>query len=53
MDEIVEQGFDRLQTLISETKQKQEDAYRELCNQRAALLSRVIEAVAPISGEIG
>lgn len=53
MDEIVEQGFDRLQTLISETKQKQDDAYRELCNQSASLLSRMIEAVAPIAGEIG
>ena len=53
MDEIVEQGFDRLQTLISETKQKQDDAYRELCEQSALLLSRMIEAVAPIAGEIG
>ena len=44
MDEIVEQGFDRLQTLISETKQKQDDAYRELCEQSALLLSRMIEA---------
>ncbi|HJJ99255.1 MAG TPA: hypothetical protein O0X23_03465 [Methanocorpusculum sp.] len=53
MDEIVERGFDRLQTLISETKQKQDDASREFCSQNAALLSRMINAVAPIVQEIG
>ncbi|MCZ0861273.1 hypothetical protein O0S10_08590 [Methanocorpusculum sp. MG] len=53
MDEIVEQGFDRLQTLISETKQKQDDASREFCSRNAALLSRMIDAVAPIAQEIG
>jgi len=53
MDEIVEQGFDRLQTLISETKQKQDDTSREFCKQNAALLSRMIDAVASIAQEIG
>ncbi len=53
MDEIVEQGFNRLQTLISETKQKQDNASRELCNRNTALLSRMIDAVAPIAQEIG
>jgi chaperonin cofactor prefoldin len=53
MDEIIEQGFDRLQTLINETKQKQNDAFREFCDQNVTLLLRMIDTVAPIAREIG
>jgi hypothetical protein len=53
MDEIVEQGFKRLQTLINETGQKQEDAFHKLCDQSTTLLSQMIDAVAPIAREIG
>lgn len=53
MDEIVEQGLDRLQTLITETKQKQDERACELLKQDALLLSRMIDTVAPIAQEIG
>jgi hypothetical protein len=53
MDEIVEQGFNRLQILINETRQKQDDAFHELYDQNTTLLSRMIDAVAPIAREIG
>ena len=53
MDEIVAQGFDRLQKLISETKQKQDVEYRALCEQSASLLYRLIQTVAPYTGENG
>jgi chaperonin cofactor prefoldin len=53
MDEIIEQGFNRLQMLINETKQKQNDAFREFCNQNVTFLLRMIDTVAPITKEIG
>lgn len=53
MDEIVEQGFNRFQTLISEAKKKQDEKSRELISQDAALLTRMIETVAPVVQEVG
>ncbi|MDV0444061.1 hypothetical protein [Methanorbis rubei] len=53
MDEIVEQGFERLQTLISETKTEQERLSEEILKQNAALLLRMAESVAPIAKEVG
>ncbi|MDR3102485.1 MAG: hypothetical protein LBU24_04610 [Methanocalculaceae archaeon] len=53
MDDIIEQGFDRLQTLIQETQKKQNDRLRELTEQDAALLVRMTEAAASITGMIG
>ncbi len=53
MDEIVEQGFERLQVLINETKIQQECFSEEIIKQKSALLERMTEAVAPVAKEIG
>ncbi|MDR0439124.1 MAG: hypothetical protein LBH02_02765 [Methanocalculaceae archaeon] len=53
MDKIIEQGFNHLQTLINKTKQKQDDTFQEFCNQNVSLLSQMIDAVTPITKEIG
>ncbi|HJJ89275.1 MAG TPA: hypothetical protein O0W81_04125 [Methanocorpusculum sp.] len=53
MDEIVERGFERLQTLISETKRKKNDVLCELCSQNVSLFMRMVDAVSPIVQEIG
>lgn len=53
MDEIVEQGFDRLLASVTETKNTQNERAEELIAQEVILLSRMITAVAPVAGEIG
>lgn len=53
MDEIVEQGFDRLLASVTETKNMQSQRAEELIAQDAALLSRMITAIAQVAGEIG
>ena len=53
MDEIVEQGFARLKSLVAETKEAQKTAAGEIEKENAKLLAMMAHTVGEIVGEIG
>lgn len=53
MDEIVEQGFERLTALVAETKEAQNAAAEEVEKENAKLLSMMAKTVGEIVAEIG
>lgn len=53
MDEIVEQGFERLTALVAETKEAQNAAAGEIEKENAKLLSMMAKTVGEIVAEIG
>jgi len=53
MDEIIEQGFDRLAEYISETKDAQKKALDKVIENNVLLLEKMVRTVTPIIAEIG
>lgn len=53
MDEIVEQGFERLCAMVSSAPEQQKETADKIIEHSAELLKKMAAAVAPIAAEIG
>ncbi|HJJ42179.1 MAG TPA: hypothetical protein O0W90_02540 [Methanocorpusculum sp.] len=53
MDKIVEDGLNRIEFLIEESKKEKEDAINKIIENDSELLSRMTELVTPIIPEVG
>lgn len=53
MDKIVEDGLNRLESLIEETKNAEDDAVNKIIEKDSDLLEKMIELVTPIIPEVG
>jgi len=53
MDDVVEKGFERLEVIIGETKDKQQELSEEVKQNATALLSKMASSVGLIVQEIG
>lgn len=53
MDEIIEQGFDRLFELVKETKDAQNDTLDKIIENNVPLLKKMLASVSPVIAEVG
>ena len=53
MDELIDQGFDRLCAQIRETKDAQKEALDAITKENVAFLEKMIRSVTPVIAEIG
>ncbi len=53
MDDIIEQGFDRLCACVGMIQTEQHAAAGAVCHERELLLVKMMKAVSPIAAEIG